>query len=174
MSIPYKFEIAQPNDTEAIWTILQQAIERRRLDGSDQWQDGYPNPGVIEKDILDRHGYVLATGNKLIAYSAIMLNNEPAYDSIDGKWLTNGSDFLVLHRIAVENNYLGKGCAKQIFKEAEQLARQLHVPSIRVDTNFDNQPMLHILKSLEYIHCGEVVLRGGMRKAFEKILPSEK
>jgi hypothetical protein len=27
--------------------ILQQAIARRKADGSNQWQDGYPNPEVI-------------------------------------------------------------------------------------------------------------------------------
>jgi hypothetical protein len=30
-----------------IWIILQQAIARRKADGSNQWQDGYPNPEVI-------------------------------------------------------------------------------------------------------------------------------
>jgi hypothetical protein len=31
--------------------ILQQAIARRKADGSNQWQDGYPNPEVILNDI---------------------------------------------------------------------------------------------------------------------------
>ena len=33
-----------------IWDILQQAIEQRKQDGSEQWQDGYPN----ERGILNR------------------------------------------------------------------------------------------------------------------------
>ena len=45
------FRKAQQKDSNKIWTILQQAIERRKLDGSTQWQDGYPNEETIEKDI---------------------------------------------------------------------------------------------------------------------------
>ena len=40
----------------------------------------------------------------------------------------------------------------------------------KVDTNFDNVAMLHILKKLGYTYCGEVYLAGGERKAFEKLL----
>ncbi len=40
----------------------------------------------------------------------------------------------------------------------------------KVDTNFDNAAMLHILKKLGYTYCGEVYLAGGERKAFEKLL----
>ena len=40
----------------------------------------------------------------------------------------------------------------------------------KVDTNFDNAAMLHILKKLVYTYCGEVYLAGGERKAFEKLL----
>ncbi|MFT4095104.1 MAG: hypothetical protein QM640_15840 [Niabella sp.] len=36
----------------------------------------------------------------IIAYGALILNYEPAYDAIEGKWLTNVY-FLVVHRIAV-------------------------------------------------------------------------
>ncbi|OJU52930.1 MAG: GNAT family N-acetyltransferase [Bacteroidales bacterium 45-6] len=174
MTAFYQFRKANQSDVEAIWRILRQAIERRRQDGSHQWQDGYPNPEVIEKDILRGHGYVLLDEDRLVAYTAIMTNNEPAYDTIDGKWLTAGTDFLVLHRIAVENNYLGQGIAKRIFGEAEKIACSMGIASIRVDTNFDNQAMLHVVAKLGYAYCGEVILRGGARKAFEKVLSCQK
>lgn len=174
MTTPYEFRKANLTDTKVIWRILQQAIERRRMDGSDQWQDGYPNPEVVEADILKGHGYLLLDEGNPVAYAAIMVNNEPAYDRIDGEWLTTESDFLVLHRIAVENNYLRKGVAKLIFNETEKTARLKGIRSIRVDTNFDNLPMLHIVNKLGYAYCGEVILRGGVRKAFEKVLSSQK
>lgn len=164
------FREANLSDSEVIWLIIKQAIERRRLDGSRQWQDGYPNPQVIEKDISNHHGYVLLLENVIVAYVAMMINNEPAYDTIDGKWLTEKGDFLVLHRVAVENNFLGKGIAKQLFTEAEKWAKNKKIHSIRVDTNFDNPAMLHIFTKLGYVYCGEVVLRGNIRKAFEKTI----
>ena len=38
---------ANYEDTTRIWEILQQAIEKRKEEGSDQWQDGYPNMDVM-------------------------------------------------------------------------------------------------------------------------------
>lgn len=52
----------------------------------------------------------------------------------------------------------------------EALCRDKKVYSIKVDTNFDNQPMLKILEKLQYTYCGEVYFRGSARKAFEKLL----
>ena len=38
---------ANSNNLDAIWEIIQQAIEQRRQDGSDQWQNGYPLVQVL-------------------------------------------------------------------------------------------------------------------------------
>jgi GNAT superfamily N-acetyltransferase len=160
---------ATVTDSDIIWTILQQAIEQRRLDGSTQWQDGYPNPATIQADIEQGYGYVLTAGEAVIAYAAVLLNNEPAYNDIEGKWLTNG-DFFVVHRVAVSDTVKGKGIATTLFRLLEPFAVEQEVYSIKVDTNFDNTPMLKILDKLGYTYCGEVFFRGSARKAFEKVL----
>lgn len=160
---------ALPSEAEIIWNILQQAIERRRKDGSRQWQDGYPNLEVVKMDISSGKGYILEREGKIAAYAALVFNDEPAYDEIEGNWLTHG-DFLVIHRVAVSDDFLGKGIAVSLFKLLEDFAKEHHVFSIKVDTNFDNLVMLHILEKLNYQYCGEVYFRGGARKAFEKVL----
>ncbi|WP_337854098.1 hypothetical protein [Pedobacter sp. GR22-6] len=66
------------------------------------WQDGYPNPNVIDSDIKQGYGYVLEDGQQLIGYVAILMNDEPAYASLSGSWLSEG-DFLVIHRVAVSD-----------------------------------------------------------------------
>jgi len=38
------FRKAALEDADDIWEILRRAIARRKEDGSNQWQDGYPNP----------------------------------------------------------------------------------------------------------------------------------
>jgi|GEM_PF-2156638 len=40
----------------------------------------------------------------------------------------------------------------------------------KVDRNFNNAAMLHILKKRGYTSCGEVYLTGGVGKAFGKLL----
>ena len=165
----YNFRQATLTEQSRIWEILQQAILRRKQDGSDQWQDGYPNPDVVKADIERGIGYVLTEGDTIIGYSAVLVNDEPAYAGIEGKWLTNG-DFLVVHRVAIAENYLGKGFAKKIFEYLEPLAISKQIYSIKVDTNFDNIGMLKVLEKLGYVYCGEVFFRGASRKAFEKVL----
>lgn len=160
---------AQIPEAEIIWQILQQAIERRRKDGSNQWQDGYPNLEVVKTDISLGKGYVLEIDNAIAAYAALVFNDEPAYNEIIGDWLTN-DDFLVIHRVAVSDDFLGKGIAVLLFQKLEDFAKENQVFSIKVDTNVDNLAMLHILEKLDYQYCGEVYFRGSARKAFEKVL----
>lgn len=157
------------SEVPAIWEILQQAIARRKQDGSEQWQDGYPNEQSIHNDLANDSAYVLIDNDKIIAYAAIIFGVEPAYTDIQGKWLTN-DEYVVVHRVATSNEVIGKGIATHLFKLIEDRALDSNVFSIKVDTNFDNIPMLKILAKLDYVYCGEVFFRGSARKAFEKVL----
>lgn len=169
MKTEIKFRKAIQDDADKIWKILQQAIERRRLDGSLQWQNGYPNPETVNSDIEKQIGYVLTENDRVVAYCAVLLNDEPAYENIEGRWLSDG-DFNVVHRVAVSDEVAGKGYATEIFRRIEDFSRQNGIFSVKVDTNFDNAAMLHILKKLGYSYCGEVYPSGGVRKAFEKLI----
>lgn len=160
---------ATKEDISEIWKILQQSIERRRIDGSKQWQDGYPNLSTVENDIEKGFNYVLTLNEKIIATAALIFNNEPTYNLIDGAWLTNG-DFLVVHRVGVSDEVAGKGYATKLFQIFEEFAKENEVYSMKVDTNFDNLAMLKILEKLGYTYCGEIQVRDGARKAFEKVL----
>jgi GNAT superfamily N-acetyltransferase len=156
-------------EVPTIWTILQDAIAQRKQDGSQQWQNGYPNEQSVIEDIEKDCAYVLTDGATIVAYAAIIFDIEPAYNTIDGKWLTD-ADYVVVHRVATANQAKGKGIATKLFKLIEDIALAKNVFSIKVDTNFDNIPMLKILKNLNYTYCGEVILKGAPRKAFEKVL----
>ncbi|WP_312761107.1 GNAT family N-acetyltransferase [Epilithonimonas sp.] len=169
MEMNLEFRKAISHDSSAIWDILQDAITRRKNDGSKQWQDGYPNLETVKSDIEKGFGYVLLVGGIVVGYSALIFNDEPAYNDIEGEWLTNG-DFLVVHRVAISDKFAGKGLSKNIFRFIEDVAKENNTFSIKVDTNFDNPAMLSILEKLGYQYCGEVHFRGSARKAFEKVL----
>ena len=156
-------------DLPAIWEILQQAIERRRRDGSAQWQDGYPNEEIIRDDIATGRAHVLVEGDAIVGYAAVIFGTEPAYEAIDGRWLTHGR-YAVVHRVARSDAAKGKGVATRLFELVEELCLAKGVHSIRMDTNFDNAPMLHIAEKLHYVYCGEVSFDGASRKAYEKVL----
>jgi ribosomal protein S18 acetylase RimI-like enzyme len=171
MTADIKFRKAIDADLPQIWEILQQAIQRRKKEGSNQWQDGYPNPDVIQNDLKNGYGFVLAQGDLILGYTAILINDEPEYDKIEGKWITN-DDFVVFHRVAISENQLGKGYAKKMMLSIEEFALAKNIYSIKADTNHDNEPMKSLFEKLGYIYCGQVYFRGSPRKAFEKVITS--
>lgn len=160
---------AKPSESNKIWEIFQSAIAQRKQEGSTQWQDGYPNPATVLSDIQNGYAYVLVEADDLLAYAAIIFGEEPTYKTIEGAWLSQ-ADYAVVHRVATAPECKGKGIATLLFKEIEALSESQNVFSIKVDTNFDNFPMLKILEKLEYTYCGEIYVRDSPRKAFEKLL----
>lgn len=169
MSLTPALRKANPDDVPIIWDILSGAIQLRKEQGSAQWQDGYPNPETVINDIALDQGYVYQFSDKVIGYVAIILNSEPAYDNIEGKWQSDG-DYYVIHRLAIDRNAGGKGLATRLLIAVETLALKNKIFSIRADTNYDNAAMLKILNNLDYVYCGEVYFRGSARQAFEKLL----
>jgi GNAT superfamily N-acetyltransferase len=165
----YQFRQAKASEAPHIWTILQQAIKRRKKDGSSQWQDGYPNSVNIDNDIEKGIGYVLLENNVIVGYTAVLINDEPAYDHIEGKWLTTG-DFVVVHRVAISDEHSGKGLSKKMMKFVEEFALRNNISSIKADTNFDNIAMMKTFDRLGHVYCGEVYFRGSARRAYEKVL----
>jgi GNAT superfamily N-acetyltransferase len=159
---------ASLSDIPVIWDILQAAIAQRKEDGSTQWQDGYPNLETVNDDFVKGYAHVLVENDVVVAYAAIIFGEEPTYNNLQGEWLSH-SDYVVVHRVATAAEYKGKGIATLLFEKIEALSKAKGVFSIKVDTNFDNFPMLRILEKLGYVYCGEIVVRGTPRKAFEKL-----
>ncbi|MHC5201455.1 GNAT family N-acetyltransferase [Myroides sp. LJL119] len=160
---------AKQADIPIIWEILAQAIQQRKQDGSTQWQNGYPNLQTLSCDIDNGYGYVVEQQQEIMAYGAIIFDVEPTYLDIKGSWLTN-NPYLVIHRVATSKKNKSKGVATQFFKMIEDLALQNNTYSIRVDTNFDNIPMLKIFDKLGYSYCGEIFVNQDSRMAYEKVL----
>ena len=163
------FRTAHESDLSTIWEIITFAKEVRRREGSSQWQDGYPDIDTIRLDIVDRKGYLLLFNDEVCGYMAVVLDGEPAYDDIEGCWLSN-RPYTTVHRMAVSSQAKGKGLGYTMLLKAEEISLANSIYSIRVDTNYDNTAMLHIFEKLGYVYCGEVYYRGNPRKAFEKLL----
>ena len=161
-------------DLQAVIELVAQGRAALARQGVDQWQDGYPAPGHISADIGRNRGYVLCKPGvegplSVIAYGAVVFDGEPAYDAIEGAWLTDG-DYVVLHRMAVTDGEKGRGVATEFMRRVEAMACGRGTGSMRVDTNFDNRYMLRMLGRLGFVYCGKVRYRSGERLAFEKTL----
>jgi RimJ/RimL family protein N-acetyltransferase len=165
----YHFRPAKYSEASQIWQILKDAIKRRKKDGSNQWQDGYPNMEVVKSDIENKIGFVLTQNDTIIGYTAVIINDEPDYINIEGRWLSD-QDFVVYHRVAVSEEFLAKGMAKKMIKLIEQYALSKNIYSLKADTNHDNIPMMKIFEKLGYSFCGIVYIRKSPRRAYEKVL----
>ncbi|KAA6302860.1 MAG: hypothetical protein EZS26_001030 [Candidatus Ordinivivax streblomastigis] len=161
------FGKAEKADAERIWQIILQAKAQMRQMNSQQWQDSYPAIENISSDIENGYGYVLSKESSVIAYGAVIFDGEPAYETIQGKWLNN-YPYVVVHRLAVADEVKNRGIATMFMREVEKLSKGKGIRSFRVDTNFDNVFMQKILVDLEFTYCGEIFYDKNMRRAYEK------
>lgn len=157
-----------------IMEVICQARNRMVRGGNHQWVGGYPAVADIEHDISHGWGYILcAEGGSIAAYGAVVFDGEPTYASIrDGQgWLSEGAEYVVLHRLAVADGSVRQGVALTFMAEIERLAQKRRVEFFRIDTKYSNAPMLALIKRCGFSHCGTITLRSGdTRLAFEKRL----
>ncbi|AEB76384.1 GNAT family N-acetyltransferase [Clostridium botulinum] len=166
-----EFRKAIKTDINNIMKIIKQAQDYFKEQGIDQWQNNYPNVETISSDIANKESYVLLKDNNIVATAAVSFSKETTYDSIyDGEWISN-SEYVVVHRIAVDNNYKGLGLSSEIIKNVEKLCLSQNVHSIKIDTHEENLSMQKLLKKNKFQYCGVIYLEDKSKRiAFEKIL----
>ena len=116
--------------------------------GVDQWQDGYPSPETIRRDLLRGDGRIVRIDGAAAAYAAFVFDGEPAYDRIEeGSWAAEGP-YVAVHRLVVGELVRG-------------------IRSFRIDTHPDNGPMRALLVR-EGFACRGKVRYEAVRLAYEK------
>ena len=139
-----------------------------------QWQYGYPNENTMRKDIEIGALFGVYEGKTLLAIVALIKGWNPDYETLyDGKWdVPHTAEDLVMHRIAVKDEARGKGLGHLLFEFAEEVAKKLGCPSIKIDTHLKNLPMRKLCEDHGYTHSGTIILRRGEpnseRMLFEK------
>lgn len=166
-----RFRRAGGADVPAATAILKAAARRMLAEGKQQWDETYPAATDVRADVENGVGYVLERDGSVVGYAAVVFTGEPAYDDLDGQWLSD-EKYVVVHRVAVAQNEQRKGMGRVLMGAVEDYARSLGISSFRIDTNFDNFAMLGLLEKLGFTYCGEVRYERGSRKAFEKLLSS--
>ncbi|MDE6153991.1 MAG: GNAT family N-acetyltransferase [Muribaculaceae bacterium] len=158
-------------DVPAVMEIIDAAVDRMLREGKQQWDESYPAVEHIMEDLRLGTGHVLVDDGHVVAYGAIVLTGEPAYDDIeDGDWLTDGSQYITVHRLAVAADMHGRGLARRFIDIACDLAAARGIGSMRIDTNYDNGRMLRLLEGCGFERCGIVRYEKGERIAFEKLI----
>ena len=149
--------------------FIEQAKAHLKAQGIDQWQDGYPNLDSIKADVSADRGYFITAEGEPAGYLCLDFEGEPVYGQLDGQWKCT-SGYAALHRIAVGDEYRGKGIGKLAFVACEALCREKGIYSIRVDTKDENPKMRHVVTENGFEYRGDVFYEScGKRMAFEKV-----
>ncbi len=166
-----EFRQANISDLDQIVEIIELSKKYLKETKVDQWQDGYPAKEDLRRDIESGNSYVLTNKDEIIATTVISLEGESTYNSIfNGEWITN-EEYIVMHRVAVHDKYKGKGIFKELIKEAESLALNNDIFSIKIDTHRDNVSMQRAVVKNNFKRCGIIYLEDGSERiAFEKVI----
>lgn len=160
---------AQPKDVAKCYAIIKAAKAFQREQGFTQWTDDYPNESIIQDDVYTHKGYILTVDNDIAGYMCIDFSGEPAYANIAGAWNTE-KPYAVVHRMAFGEQYRDQGLSMVALTLVEDLCLSKGVNCIRVDTDFQNMRMQHILEKCGFSKCGVIVFQGSGKLAYDKKL----
>jgi ribosomal protein S18 acetylase RimI-like enzyme len=161
---------ARVEDVVAVMALVRRAVPLMRASGNLQWDDQYPNDEVFEKDVAQGQLWVAEIDGQIAGVAAITTGQEPEYAAVG--WDINEAA-IVVHRLAVDPAFRGKGIAAVLMLQAEVVAKERGIDVLRVDTNTQNEATQRLFPKLGYGLVGEISLgfRPGLRfRCYEKRL----
>lgn len=164
-----RLELAVAEEAAKCYDIIDMGRKFQQEQGFTQWTEDYPNQKTIEEDISEHKGYVIKVDDAIAGYMCIDFSGEPAYKNIEGKW--NSSEaYAVVHRMAFDSEFRGIGLSDTAWKLIEEHCLKNNIRYIRVDTDFPNKRMQHILEKNGFVKCGIVIFQGSGKIAYDKQL----
>lgn len=162
---------AEQEDLEQIMEIIEDGRRYLKLQGVEQWQDGNPDIGTIQRDISNQESFLFYKEGKCVATAMVSVEADPTYEDIEGgAWLSD-EVYCVIHRLAIDEGSRGGTTCSEIFELIEDSLLDEGISSIKIDTHQDNMPMQKVLKKRGFSYCGIIYLAGSdSRLAFEKII----
>lgn len=148
---------AQMTDFDRIIEILKDGKNQLAEKGVDQWQGEYPSLDQVKADIENGHAYLaVSADNETVGAISIVPSPDKVYDQMDGSWLKQSDNYVVIHRVAIHSDHAGNGYATRLFTEVIDKIKSNHpeIDSIRVDTHEDNLAMQHLIKKMGFIRVG--------------------
>ncbi len=163
-------EPVQMEELEACYGMIESGRKFQRAQGFNQWPDDYPTMDTVRQDIREHKGYALKADGEIAGYLCVTFDGEPVYDQIEGEWQTE-TPYAVVHRMAIGGAFRGHGLADTAFRLIEELCAANDITGIRIDTDFPNKRMQHVLEKYGFQQRG-VVDYGiyGKRIAYDKMI----
>ena len=154
-----RIRLADIEDIPAIIRIVGDVIPLMHADGNLQWGDTYPLEVHFKDDIDNRYLWVAEDDihSVIAGFAAITTIQSEEYADA-------GCDLSALsvipHRMAIHVSYRRQGVALLLFEKAEDIAKELGFPYVRVDTNSENKALRALILKAGFLLKGEINLSG--------------
>ncbi len=174
-----KITKAKVSDLKQIMVVIKKAVENMYEEGIYQWDEYYPNEERFTSDIANSNLYVLREYEEgsVIGVAALDGNQESEYAMVDWNYEKSSLDeeeietlireevtysidgILVIHRLAIDPDYQGKGYARNFMEKLEMEATRRGAKIIRLDCYSCNEKANGMYKKLGYKYVGDVYFR---------------
>ncbi|MFV3013636.1 GNAT family N-acetyltransferase [Clostridium botulinum] len=165
--------LAKEKDLNFIMEMITIVKKHMIENDNDQWDEEYPDMETLRRDIINEDLYTIIEENDCMSIIAINKDQAPEYKNV--QWKLDDKSPLVVHRLAVNPKFQGKGVAKTIMSFVDEKANEQNCKSIRLDTYSKNKVAINLYERLGYSIVGEVYFRGKELpfKCFEKIVENK-
>jgi N-acetylglutamate synthase-like GNAT family acetyltransferase len=163
--------LATHNDLPALMALVRRVVPLMQATGNHQWDDDYPNPAVLERDLALGQLWVAELNEHIVGFAAITTEPELEYAQAG---LNIDENAVVVHRLAVDPDLRRAGVARSLMNHAETVAKHHDIHVLRVDTNICNEATQRLFPILGYRLAGEITLASRPKLRFlcyEKRLP---
>ena len=161
---------AKINELDKIMNMYTSCVDGMQKANIDQWDSTYPNRKIISEDIRNKSFYIFLINDEIIGGINIDKIQDKTY--LDIEWKDKGNKFLVVHRLAVRQEFWKKGIGNKLMIFAESLVKEKKLNSIRLDTYSSNPIAINFYLNLGYIKKGEIFLKLNKNEyyCFEKLI----
>ena len=161
---------ANKTDLDNIMLMYKSCVKGMIANDIDQWDETYPNAGVIMEDLIAQTYFVAIENNVIIGGVNIDKDQDKTYLDID--WEDTSDSFLVVHRLAVKEEFWKKKIGKKLMIFAENRVIEKRLKSIRLDTYSGNPKAMEFYRRLGYRELGSINLKPNKNEyyCFEKII----
>lgn len=151
-------------DIDKSYNLIMNVTKTMQDEGINQWDSIYPDKAIIEYDIQGGNAYGYFYDFLLAGYIALNDEYPPEYDSI--AWKYKGKS-LIVHRLAVAEEYQRKGIGMTLMNFAISYAKENLYDTIRLDAYAVNKCSNALYNKLGFSKAGEIVFRTGLFYCYE-------